>query len=247
MSNPDFPLIPPWEDMNFAANCTAWGNWLATWLLPNPWNRLESVDGGFYQTLTLIQASFPPDLVKELASNMSMPRLAGVVNAWWTFEMYDAFDWDETATPTTLKVDSAFAQNVLLAGIEKCPEDACKAEGNTGNADITGIGVSRLFSCPTYQTFCCTDLAWTAILTGPSPARYTSRISCKPPSRLFTLSPSRHRTSETTPRQGRGIAAVDRSPGKTSPAQRRNGPRSAGGLSTPSAGRWTPSLYRRCS
>ena len=70
MANADFPLITPWADIKVTANCTAWGNWYATLVAPNPWNKLQSLEGGYTTTLALIDASFPPGLMVELGQHV---------------------------------------------------------------------------------------------------------------------------------------------------------------------------------
>lgn len=67
--------------------------------------------------------------------------------------MEEAYEWDAEGNAGALILDSEFFVTVLQAGVEKCPDEVCKAVAYTGNADITGIGVSLiLFPPSSYAT-----------------------------------------------------------------------------------------------
>lgn len=102
-----------WENLDFGANCSVWGNWLATFVLPNPWNPVESLDGGNSLTLQLMIASVD-SVTREAAmsSNITMAEQAGEVMGWWTQQMYDMItDVNSEAVPIDIKSD--FWKNVV--------------------------------------------------------------------------------------------------------------------------------------
>lgn len=145
MSNDAFPLIPPIEDFDFAKNCTLWGNWLATWFLPNPWDRYQGLMGGLAPSLMLIEGAFPPDVLSNIEQEMSSANITAKVSEWWTYTVWSSFTFENGGSAAELDMQSDFVKYVLEPGINKCPDEVCKAQANTGNADITGIGVSPLF------------------------------------------------------------------------------------------------------
>lgn len=150
MSDDNFPLMPPWEDMDFTANCTAWGNWLATWFLPNPWDRLQILEGGYSPTFTLIDSAVPEGIVARVLdgnSSITLPKVLSKTHEWWSYHLYNMYEWDADGAVLDYDLDSAFWLNVMEPGMYNCQKEVCKAQAYTGNADITGIGVGLLSHC----------------------------------------------------------------------------------------------------
>lgn len=133
-----------WEDLNFAADCQAWGNWFATFIMPNPWSPAESLDGSLAMSLKLMQSAVNPLLLTAaMTMNVTEAELAGETLGWWAYQVYDTVVLQDDGT-YMIDLESKFVENVVKAPSRKCPDDLCKAFGYSGNNDITGIGVSSL-------------------------------------------------------------------------------------------------------
>lgn len=136
-----FPELPLWEDMDFAANCTIWGNWLSSVFLPNPWNKAETLGGSYVLGLELFADSSPVDFYDiSLASNMTVSETFARISQWYTWHSYYYFN----ETEDIWQYSPEFLSNVVFYPISECQAAYCKAMGYTGNADLTGIGVSYI-------------------------------------------------------------------------------------------------------
>ncbi|KAL2109595.1 hypothetical protein VUR80DRAFT_2269 [Thermomyces stellatus] len=130
-----------WENLDFASDCEAWGNWFATFILPNPWDPVESLDGSLGMTLQLMESAVSPLVLDLVATaNVSQAEVAGEALGWWANQMYDTVVEADDGT-IKINTESDFIKNVVTKPSEKCPEALCKAFGYSGNDDITGIGV----------------------------------------------------------------------------------------------------------
>ncbi|KAL1872442.1 hypothetical protein VTK73DRAFT_1520 [Phialemonium thermophilum] len=132
-----FPDLPLWSQMDFSANCSLWGNWLAAFLLPNPWRPSEMLGGSYPLGISLFAQSSPADFFDS--SNMTSTELFGIISAWYSWNIFN--HWVGSDTDGFWNWTSEFATNVIEAPIASCPEEYCKAVAYTGNADLTGIGV----------------------------------------------------------------------------------------------------------
>ena len=131
-----------WENLDFAADCRAWGNWFATMIMPNPWSPAESLDGSLAQSLRLMQSALDPALLAEaMTGNLTEAEVAGEAIGWWAYQMYGTAELQDDGS-YAINSDSRFVENVVVAPSQKCPDDMCKAFGYSGNSDIIGIGVS---------------------------------------------------------------------------------------------------------
>ena len=131
-----------WENLDFAADCRAWGNWFATMIMPNPWSPAESLDGSLAQSLRLMQSALDPALLAEAKlSNLTEAEVAGGAIGWWASQMYGTAILQDDGS-YAINQESRFVENVVVVPSEKCPDDMCKAFGYAGNSDIIGIGVS---------------------------------------------------------------------------------------------------------
>lgn len=134
-----------WENLDFAADCRAWGNWFATMIMPNPWSPAESLDGSLAQSLRLMQTALDPALVEDaMAGNVSAAEVAGEAIGWWAYQMYGTAVLQDDGS-YAINSESGFVENVVVVPSQKCPDDMCKAFGFSGNSDIIGIGVSAPF------------------------------------------------------------------------------------------------------
>jgi hypothetical protein len=133
----NFVNFPRWDEMDFSRNCTAFGNWLAAFLVPNPWNPTESLGGSFGLSITLFVESLPTDF--KFPENSSVPVLSGEIGEWFTWNLINVYN----KSADTWDMNPQFQQRVFVDPIENCPVEFCKAVGYTGNADLTGIGVSE--------------------------------------------------------------------------------------------------------
>lgn len=150
-----------WENLDFASDCEAWGNWFATFILPNPWDPVESLDGSLGMTLQLMESAVSPLVLDLVATaNVSQAEVAGEALGWWANQMYDTVVEADDGT-IKINTESDFIKNVVTKPSEKCPEALCKAFGYSGNDDITGIGVSSTLPCGiSPRTILTTDLAY---------------------------------------------------------------------------------------
>jgi hypothetical protein len=137
MSNgTDFPMLPTWDEMDFSRNCTAYGNFLASFLMPNPWNPREAIGGSYMLGIQFFYYS-KPDTFQYPNSSVEIEALFEDITAWYIRNIYDHYD---PVTGYWYKSDD-FLQRVIWDPIKSCPAAYCKALGYSGNADLTGIGV----------------------------------------------------------------------------------------------------------
>lgn len=134
-----FTNFPLWEDMDFAQNCTVFGNWLSSFLMPNPWDTREKMGASFPLSIEYFLTATP--------SNFSYPEtpddqqaLMIEINEWFTFNLYNHLN----GTDDFWYLSDEFLERAVWTPLEYCPAEYCKALGYTGNADLTGIGVSQM-------------------------------------------------------------------------------------------------------
>lgn len=140
MSNgTDFPMLPRWDEMDFSKNCTAYGNFLASFLMPNPWDQRETIGGSYMLGMEFFYYS-KPDTFEYPSESQEIEAMFEQITAWYIRNIYDHFD---PIDGYWYKSDE-FKKRVLWDPVYKCPAEYCKAVGYTGNADLTGIGVSAL-------------------------------------------------------------------------------------------------------
>lgn len=131
-----FTNLPLWEDMDFAQNCTVFGNWLSSFLMPNPWDTREKMGASFPLSIEYFLTATP--------SNFSVPEapddqqaLMIEITEWFTFNLYNHLN----GTDDFWYLSDEFLERAVWTPLEYCPAEYCKALGYTGNADLTGIGV----------------------------------------------------------------------------------------------------------
>ena len=239
-----FSNLPGWEDLDFAADCDAWGNWLATFIQPNTWDPATSLDGSFATSLVLYQAASESAFAASPAlENTPHQKLAGDILGWWAYHLYGMVILDDNET-VSVDQNADFMQHVIVAPSEKCPDEMCKAFGFSGNDDITGIGVSSSHTASSCPSRICSQLLFSGI-------RCIRHIACRPFSRQYTSLPSQSHRSESPPTMLIASKAIPHSPpipAKTGSQHRTNrSSPSAAEHSTPSAARSKPSSHHRCS
>lgn len=147
--NPGAAAIPDWPQLDFARNCSAYGQWLAAFVAPNPWNPEEALGGSIPLTILLVSHALPPGWVfnetfggdggnwSQTIQSPAGTAYFGDVMQWLTSHMYKTYN----ETDDQWYADPAFVDNVIWTPADKCPREFCKAIAFTGNADLSGIGV----------------------------------------------------------------------------------------------------------
>jgi hypothetical protein len=130
----DFPL---WEDMDFSQNCTLYGNWVASFLMPNPWDPRSKMGGSIPLGIDYFVSATPSDFVIP-DSPSGEQALMMEINRWFTFNLYNHFN----ETDGFWYLSDEFLKRAVSMPVVTCSKEYCKALGYTGNADLTGIGVS---------------------------------------------------------------------------------------------------------
>lgn len=88
MNGKHFPYFPPLENMNFTNDCSAWGEWLATYLSPSPWNSTEFLDGDARTIIKLFNSSLPT--YWHVPLNWTSAEYHANVLEWYGFNYYYA-------------------------------------------------------------------------------------------------------------------------------------------------------------
>lgn len=130
-------VFPPMDQINFSSACTSYGQWLTGLTTPNPWEPSQSLGGSIELSIAYMLEALGPNWVHPDPNVTDYIMYSQCVqfmtdNLYWTYDEDERL-WD--SNPVWLKY-------VMDVPQEKCPDEFCKALGRTGNADLTGIGVS---------------------------------------------------------------------------------------------------------
>jgi hypothetical protein len=134
----NFTLLPTWDEMDFSRNCTLYGNFLASFLMPNPWDPTEYLGGSYYLSVLLFLYSVPDNYYPSSYTTEEIQELYETITRWYMHNI------NHHLNPVTqiFETSDEFSEKVIWEPINNCPAEYCKALGYTGNADLTGIGVS---------------------------------------------------------------------------------------------------------
>lgn len=130
-----FTDLPRWEAMNFSQNCTLFGNWLSSFLMPNPWDTREKMGASFTLSIEYFLSATPDDFTFPETPDEAQALMLEI-NKWFTYNLYNHLDADDY-----WYLSDEFIDRAVWKPVESCPVEYCKALGYTGNADLTGIGV----------------------------------------------------------------------------------------------------------
>lgn len=136
-------MLPSWDEMDFAANCTTWGNFVSSFVEPNPWADDNVLLGSYQTTIELFEASAPVGTFDtgEFGNLTALEQRAKIAE-WYTWNVYGTLiPVDENLVQ--FNQSTPFWIHVGALPIEKCQDEYCSALGYTGNTDLTGVGVSR--------------------------------------------------------------------------------------------------------
>lgn len=125
--------FPPWDQMDFSRNCTAYGNWLASFLMPNPWQKDQKLGGSYPLSIHFVLESIPPGFEFNATGQDLIVR----ISQWFTYNLYNRYN----KTDQLFYLSDEFFNRAIWAPTETCRAEYCKAMAYTGNADLTGIGV----------------------------------------------------------------------------------------------------------
>lgn len=131
-----FTSLPTWDQMDFRQNCSLYGNWLASYIMPNPWDTSERVGASFLLSLDYFIASTPVSWDLPTAAERQQKVLQDI-SSWFTYHMYNFYN----STDGYWYISEEFKLRAIEEPVESCPAEFCKALGYTGNADTVGIGV----------------------------------------------------------------------------------------------------------
>ena len=135
-------LIPSLSELNFSQNCTLYGEWLSVLITPNPWEPTLTLGGSITISILYLLSAFPEGWKAPAWAIEANATEADVFTAemeWWTRGFFSYYnETDELYWP-----DPEFVNRTIWDPKEACPAAFCRAVGYTGNADLTGIGVSR--------------------------------------------------------------------------------------------------------
>jgi hypothetical protein len=132
----NFTNLPSWDEMDFSKNCTLFGNWLSSYLMPNPWDNRQVLGASFPLSLDYF-LSATPDTFTIPSSADEQQALILEINEWFAFNLFSYVDDDGY-----WYLSDDFFNRAVWDPVGLCPAEYCKALGYTGNADLTGIGVS---------------------------------------------------------------------------------------------------------
>jgi len=141
MSHSALEVVPGFDQLNFASNCTIYGQWLSALITPDPWEPNLSLGGSIALSLLYLSSALPndwqlPSWAEE--ANITLVDLPTIAMEWWAMNFFSYLnETDQMFWP-----DPLFLNRTIWDVKEKCPAAFCKAVGYTGNADLTGIGVS---------------------------------------------------------------------------------------------------------
>jgi len=133
----NFTNFPLWEEMDFSRNCTIFGNWLSSFLMPNPWDPRETMGASFSLSIDFFISATPDNFTLSVDPDEQQAQLLEI-NEWFTYNMYNYLD----ETDGYWYLSDQFIDAAVWTPLDYCPAEYCKALGYTGNADLTGIGVS---------------------------------------------------------------------------------------------------------
>ncbi|CAK7198225.1 hypothetical protein SEUCBS139899_000883 [Sporothrix eucalyptigena] len=145
-------IFPDWSQLDFARNCSSYGQWLAAFIAPNPWTPEEALGGSIPLSIILMSHSLPPGWT---FNDSSAPNSTGGqgwaetiespagtayfsdVMQWFVAHIYHTYN----ASNNLWYADPQFVDNVVWSPADKCGREFCKAIAFTGNADLSGIGI----------------------------------------------------------------------------------------------------------
>ncbi|ERT01667.1 hypothetical protein HMPREF1624_02919 [Sporothrix schenckii ATCC 58251] len=86
--------------LDFARNCSAYGQWLAAFIAPNPWNPAEALGGSIPLTILLVSNALPPGWIfnatvggsggnwTQTVDSPAGTAYFGVVTQWLTSHLF---------------------------------------------------------------------------------------------------------------------------------------------------------------
>ncbi|CAK7211615.1 hypothetical protein SBRCBS47491_001184 [Sporothrix bragantina] len=152
MATPGAAVFPGWDQLNFSRDCSAYGQWLAAFIAPNPWTPDEALGGSIPLSIKLLASALPPGWTfhdnSSSTGGENITVLEAVTSSAGTAYFSDAMQWFVAHMYTTWNetdqlwyADPDFVDNVVWAPSIKCDREFCKAIAFTGNADLSGIGI----------------------------------------------------------------------------------------------------------
>lgn len=81
-----FAEFPLWANMDFSKDCKAYGNWLSTFLEPNPWNKSQYLDGDATLIVDYFTSSLPQNWTKP--ENWTHGDYASRVLEWYGWNLW---------------------------------------------------------------------------------------------------------------------------------------------------------------
>ena len=146
-------VFPGWDQLDFGRNCSAYGQWLAALIAPNPWKPQEALGGSIPLSIVLMTHALPPGWTfndtsssgggsEPFNATATTESPAGTayfrdVMQWFVDHMYATYN----ETNGLWYADPDFVANVVWDPATRCTREFCKAIAFTGNADLSGIGI----------------------------------------------------------------------------------------------------------
>lgn len=145
------PVIPGWDQLDFARDCSAYGQWLAAFIAPNPWTPDEALGGSIPLSIVLMSNALPPGWVfndtsvdggvalnaTEVVQSSAGTAYFSSVMQWFVAHLYATYN----DTDGQWYADSEFVDHVVWEPASRCGREFCKAIAFTSNADLSGIGI----------------------------------------------------------------------------------------------------------
>ncbi|KAF9873722.1 hypothetical protein CkaCkLH20_08832 [Colletotrichum karsti] len=125
-----------WDQLDFNRNCTAWGQWLAGLVQPDPWD--PSINRGMSMELSMLL--FLNALPDNYTVNYTLPTWYADVSSWFAYNMMHT-PVPADGDPKYYLFSDRFNTRILQGPKVKCEAEFCKAVGYTGSQDLCGIGV----------------------------------------------------------------------------------------------------------
>ncbi|CAK7269212.1 hypothetical protein SEPCBS57363_003487 [Sporothrix epigloea] len=144
-------VIPGWDQLDFARDCSAYGQWLAAFIAPNPWTPEEALGGSIPLSIVLMSYALPPgwvfndtsvdggvalNMTEVVHSSAGTPYFSSVMQ-WFVAHLYTTYN----TTDGQWYADDEFVDHVVWEPANRCGREFCKAIAFTSNADLSGIGI----------------------------------------------------------------------------------------------------------
>ena len=128
-------VFPPMEQMTFGNDCSIYGQWYTGLTTPNPWNPSDGLGGSIQLSIAYLWDALP--MGWEYPENVTEAMVFSQMVQFTTDNLYWSFDEDEQLWDS----NPVWLEHAINKPMDKCPAEFCTALGQTGNADVTGIGV----------------------------------------------------------------------------------------------------------